>query len=90
MGLVVSKKKIFFLFFFPLKHEVYVALATRVPVRSAQKQYATIPTVKSCCVCNLIKIHQLALDILTFEWFSIVSLWRLNDPGAWPHLIPGA
>ena len=56
-------------------------MATRVPIRSAQKQYATFPTVKSCCGCNLIKIHLLALEILNFDWFSIVSLWRLNEGG---------
>ena len=45
-------------------------MATRVPVRSAQKQYVTFPTTQRCCVCNLIKIPQLVfgdIDVLMFS-----------------------
>ena len=48
-----------------------------VPVRSTQKQYANFPTAHRCCVCNLIKIHQLALEILNFEGFPIHVQYNL-------------
>ena len=65
-------------------------MATRVPDRSAQKQYAACPTAQWCCICNFIRIGQLAFEILMFEGFPIVTLWRLLTPGAWPNLTPGA
>ena len=48
---------------------IYVAMATRVPVQSAPKQYATFSAAQLSCVYNLIKIHPLALEILNFECF---------------------
>ena len=35
-------------------------------------------------------MYLLASEILVFECFSIVSLWRLSTPGAWSNLTPGA
>ena len=47
--------------------EIYVAMATRVPIWSAQKPYAVFPPAQWCYTWNLIKIVQVALEIYIFE-----------------------
>ena len=46
---------------------LYVAMATRVPIWSAQKPYAAFPPAQWCYTWNLIKIVQVALEIYIFE-----------------------
>ena len=47
--------------------DIYVAMATRVPIWSAKKPYVVFPPSQWWYTWNLIKIVQVALEIYSFE-----------------------